>query len=124
MMNEYFGELTFDSGWVTKRSIQLFGKTYEVAVYVLAYKTESDILPIQEEAWTSYSEKESENLMCFETLMKEYSEDAESRFTPPALNFDREGGCALLCDDEKDADDGIAVCIIPEKCVVSQDDYL
>ena len=49
---------------------------------------------------------------------------AESRFTPTALHFDREGGCALLCDDEEDADDGIAVCIIPEKCVVSQDDYL
>lgn len=124
MKNPYFGELTFDHGWVTKRQIRLFGKIYEAEVYVLAYKSEPEILPAQEHAWLFYTEHENENLACFETLLLEYSGDAASRFVPASLHFDREGGCVLLCDDAKEPDEGIAVCILPEKTVMLQSDYL
>lgn len=124
MINDTFGELEFDSGWVTKRMITLFGRIYEVEVYVLAYRSEMEILPIQEKAWVKYAEAENENLRCFEELMLRYSDDAETRFTPTSLYFDRDGGCALLCDDFQDDDEGIAVCIMPEKCVIEQSDYL
>ena len=59
-----------------------------------------------------------------EKLLLDYSDDAALRFTPSSLYFDRDGGCALLCDDEQDLDEGIAVCILPEKSVEYQSDYL
>ena len=93
-------------------------------LYVLAYESEKEILPVQEKAWTAYTEHETDNLICFEELMSEYSSDAETRFVPASLYFDRGGGCALLCDDADDLDEGIAVCIMPEKCIVDQSDYL
>ena len=40
------------------------------------------------------------------------------------LLFDTDGGCALLCNDAEDEDEGIAVCILPDKCVMDQSDYL
>lgn len=91
---------------------------------MLAYKSEKEILPVQENAWVAYTQNENESLKCFEDLMLNYSNDAETRFIPTSLHFDREGGCALLCDDVRDEDEGIAVCIMPEKCVVEQSDYL
>ena len=118
------GKLKFDSGWVTKRQIKLFGNIFDIEVYVLAYKSEIEILPVQEDAWVTYIEHENDNLRCFEKMMIEYSNDAESRFIPSSLHFDREGSCALLCDDVKEPDEGIAVCILPEKCVMDQSDYL
>ncbi len=124
MTNPYFGELEFDHGWITKRQIRLFGSVFDIEVYIPAYQSEKEILPCQEAAWAVYSAHENENLKCFETLMSEYCNDAASRFTPASLCFDREGGCALLCDDAKDLDEGIAVCILPEKCVLEQSDYL
>ena len=56
--------------------------------------------------------------------MLEYNEDAKTRFSPRRLLFDTDGGCALLCDDVEDEDEGIAVCIIPNQCVMDQSDYL
>ena len=123
MTNKYFGELEFDHGWVAKRQIRLFNRIYDID-YFLAYESEKEILPVQEKAWTAYTEHETDNLRCFEELMSEYSSDAETRFVPASLYFDREGGCALLCDDADDLDEGIAVCIMPEKCIVDQSDYL
>ncbi len=45
-------------------------------------------------------------------------------FLPRRILFDTDGGCALLCDDIEDRDEGIAVCIMPGKCVMDQSDYL
>lgn len=35
-----------------------------------------------------------------------------------------DGGFALLCNDAEDEDEGIAVCILPQRCVMDQSDYL
>ncbi len=59
-----------------------------------------------------------------EKLMLEYSADAENRFSPRRLLFDTDGGCALFCNDAEDADEGIAVCILPDQCMMDQSDYL
>ena len=124
MMNQYFGELTYSIGWKTTRDIQLFGETYSIKVKIQACEPEDSIPPAQDQACRTYIENEAENLECMEKLMLEYSADAKTRFSPRRLLFDTDGGCALLCNDAEDEDEGIAVCILPDKCVMDQSDYL
>ena len=124
MMNQYFGELTYSIGWKTTRDIQLFGKNHSITVKIQAYEPEDSIPPAQDQACRTYIENEAENLECMEKLMLEYSADAKTRFSPRRLLFDTDGGCALLCNDAEDEDEGIAVCILPDKCVMDQSDYL
>ena len=124
MMNQYFGELTYSIGWKTTRDIQLFGETYSIKVKIQAYEPEDSIPPAQEQACRTYIENEAENLKSMEQLMLDFSSDAASRFSPRTLLFKKNGSCALLCDDERDLDEGIAVCILPEKSVEYQSDYL
>ncbi len=124
MMNQYFGELTYSIGWKTTRDIQLFGETYSIKVKIQAYEPEDSIPPAQEQACRTYIENEAENLKSMEQLMLNFSSDAASRFSPRTLLFKKNGSCALLCDDKQDLDEGIAVCILPEKSVEYQSDYL
>lgn len=124
MMNQYFGELTYSIGWKTTRDIQLFGKNHSITVKIQVDDAETGLSPAQEDACRAYIEHEAENLKCMEQLMLDFSANAASRFSPRRLLFNYFGGCALLCDDESDLDEGIAVCILPEKCVEYQSDYL
>ena len=124
MTNKYFGELVFAMGWKTKRTIELFGRLHEIVVKVQAYEPEDGISEVQDSACRYYIENEQGNLKCMEHLMLEYSADAEKRFMPRRLLFDTDGGCALLCNDAEDEDEGIAVCILPQRCVMDQSDYL
>ncbi len=124
MMNQYFGELEYATGWKTKRQIELFGNLYDIVVKIQAYDSEDGISEKQDQACRVYIENEKENLECMEKLMLEYCADAKTRFSPRRLLFDTDGGCALLCDDAEDEDEGIAVCIIPNQCVMDQSDYL
>ena len=124
MMNQYFGELTYSIGWKTTRDIRLFGKNHTIKVKIQAYEPEDSIPPAQDQACRTYIENEAENLKSMEQLMLDFSSDAASRFSPRTLLFKKNGSCALLCDDEQDLDEGIAVCILPEKSVEYQSDYL
>ncbi len=124
MTNRYFGSMEYATGWKTARSIVLFGRTYDITVKIQAYSPEDAITVGQDRACREYTENERENLECMEQLMLGYSADAAERFTPRRLLFDTDGGCALLCNDMEDADEGIAVCILPDKCVMDQSDYL
>ena len=124
MMNKYFGELEYNYGWLTKREILLFGKKHEITVIIQAYKAEDEIPAIQDEVCKEYAEHEQEYLECIEKLMLEFDDNADTRFTPDSLYIERDGKCALLCDDAEDLDDGIAVEIIPEKNVTYQNVYL
>ncbi len=99
MMNQYFGEMEYATGWKTKRQIELFGNIYDIVVKIQAYDPEDDISEKQDQACRVYIENEKENLECMEKLMLEYSADAKTRFSPRRLLFDTDGGCALLCND-------------------------
>ena len=61
--------------------------------------------------------KEAENL-----LIKFSNNKASERFTPTMLLIERKGDYALLFDDNKDPDEGVAVCLSQK--VVLQSDYL
>ena len=124
MTSNFFGEMEYATGWKTKRKIELFAARYDIVVKIQAYEPEDAISEVQERSCQEYIENEKEYLECIEKMMLEYSSDAVTRFSPRRLLFDTDGGCALLCDDALDMDEGIAVCIIPEKCIMDQSDYL
>ena len=49
---------------------------------------------------------------------------ASDRFIPKTLLVNRDGSIAIMCDDEDEPDEGIAICLMPEMQIMSQDDYL
>ena len=124
MTDPFFGELTYSVGWKAKREITLFGSAYTVTVKIQAYEPDAAMPPAQQSACCSYAEQEIGYLAQIEQLMLADSPNAAKRFTPRTLLFKVSGACALLCDDAKDEDGGIAVQIIPQPRVLLQDDFL
>lgn len=78
----------------------------------------------QHEAYLDYITTEKNKANVIERLLTEYSQKASERFVPRTLLFEEDGTYALLCDDKEEPDDGIAVCLVPETKIMSQDDYL
>lgn len=124
MRHNIFGEITFHVGWKADRNIYLFGKKHSVTMKIQAYFEEDGITKEQEQAYLAYKEKEAEKLHVIEKLLRGCADSPELRFEPKTLFFDRDGSCALLCDDREEPDEGIAVCLMPQEKVLSQDEYL
>lgn len=110
----------FNLGWKLSTSITMFGNLFPVVIKLKAYSEKDSITQKQKEVYLSSTAVWS----VAERLLLEYDADAATRFTPTMLLIDRDGACALLCDDEQDIDDGVAVCLTPFQQVVSQDEYL
>ena len=91
---------------------------------ILVYKEDQEFTEKQLEACEVYIWNEEGLLADMEKLMVEYSSDCKDRFTPRMLLIQRNGSIALTCDDTENPDEGIAVCVYPEKIVLSQDEYL
>lgn len=124
MLHDIFGEITFSVGWKAKKSINLFGKDYDINLKIQAYFEEDGITKEQENAYIELCKVENEKLQRVEKLLVAYSNSAETQFIPRTLLINRDGSYALLFDDNDDHDEGIAVCLSPEEVVMSQDDYL
>lgn len=123
-MHDVFGDIKFSVGWKTKKNIVLFGQCYEVTVKIQAYFVEDGITKEQENAYTDFIESEEAKVNSIEKMLKAYSDCAEEQFIPKILLINRDGSYALLFDDDKNPDDGIAVCLAPEEKILFQDEYL
>ncbi|TMV47030.1 hypothetical protein FE783_24245 [Paenibacillus mesophilus] len=125
MINSVFGELVFNVGWKAETEISLFNKNYNVIIKAAAYFEKDGITAEQEAAIVDFGDHKNERLKMVEKLLTDFSEgDASQQFVPVILLFKRNGNYALLIDDRKDEDEGIAVCLQPEVKIVSQDEYL
>lgn len=123
--NIVFGELTFNIGWKTKTHITLFGNQYDVVVKVKAYFEKDGITPEQELAFADFKENKSVQLKTVEKLLNGYANGAPSDlFIPRTLLFNRDGSYALLLDDSRDDEVGIAVTLAPNMSVIAQNEYL
>jgi hypothetical protein len=125
MTDEIFGEVKFDSGWYKNESLTFCGKKYEIYICANSYRETDLITDSQRFAYKSFVdgkasvEKETEAL-----LASLKTKDFMDAFKPTGLVFEREGGYAILFDDETDPDNGVAVVLAPKKEVMTQDDYL
>jgi len=125
MKNPIFGDVKFDTGWKTKMAVSLFGKEYDIVVKAKSYREEDAVTSEQETAFGDFLRNQSGLLKSVEKLLNDFSDNnASNRFLPTILLIERNGGYALLCEDDENKEDGVAVCLAPEKKVVSQDEYL
>lgn len=124
MLHDLFGEITFNTGWKSKKTIRLFDKEYTINLKIQAYFEEDGITEEQENAYSEFCKSENEKLETVENLLRGYSDSPEQEFIPKTLLINRDGAYALLCDDTDNEDEGIAVCLYPEEVIISQDDYL
>ena len=124
MLHDLFGEITFNTGWKSKKTIRLFDKEYTINLKIQAYFEEDGITEEQENAYSEFCKSENEKLETVENLLRAYSDSPEQEFIPKTLLINRDGAYALLCDDTDNEDEGIAVCLYPEEVIISQDDYL
>ena len=124
MLHDLFGEITFNTGWKSKKTIRLFDKEYTINLKIQAYFEEDGITEEQANAYSEFCKSENEKLETVENLLRGYSDSPQEKFTPKTLLIDRDGSYALLCDDIDNEDEGIAVCLYPQEVIISQDDYL
>ena len=125
MKNLCFGEMILNTGWKATTDVILFGKSTSIIVKAKAYYENDGITSEQEAAFLDFSNNKEQRLKATEKLLSDYSTvDADSRFVPRTLLFERDGSYAFLFDDKNDEDNGIAVCLVPSKKVLTQDEYL
>jgi hypothetical protein len=125
MSNAIFGKLIFNTGWKTKTSIPLYGRSYEITVKAKAYFEKDGVTAEQESAFGDFCNNKKVRLETIEKLLNEFSnENTGKRFTPQTLLFERDGRYALLLDDKEDEDGGVAICLVPTPKLISQDEYL
>lgn len=117
--------MIFNVGWKANESISLFDQQFEIVVKAKAYFEEDGITPEQENAFAKFNDNKMEHLSSVEKLLTDYSDsNAQARFTPKVLLFERDGSYALLLDDVEDEDDGVVVVLSPTEKVMTQDEYL
>lgn len=125
MNNKTFGELTFNTGWKIKTDISLYGTNQNVVVKAKAYHESDGVTAEQEAAYADFKGNKDTRLITVEKLLDAFAEgNSVKRFIPQTLLFQRNGGYALLFDDNQDEDGGIAVILAPKAEVKSQDEYL
>lgn len=125
MKNSVFGQLIFNTGFKTKEDITFFNTNYSIVVKAKAYYEKDGITKEQEAAFCCFKTNKDNQLKNIEKLLIDFAGDnAAKRFVPRTLLFLRDGGYALLCDDNEDEDGGVAVCLAPTMEVLSQDEYL
>ena len=124
MVKTFLGDLEFHTGFKKSDSIEFCNRKYEVTIKAKAYFEEDGITAEQQSSLQKYGENKEEFFKIITDLALNYDKTAKERFVPKTLLFQRNGECALLCDDVNEPDEGLAICILPEKEIVSQDDYL
>lgn len=124
MINKTFGTLLFNTGWKAPFKITFLDKNFNITLKVQAYFEKDGITKEQEYAFEHYKRNESKIRQTIDQLIKAYDVDAKEHFTPTILLFERNGAYTLLCDNNIDSDNDIAICIQPELKIVLQEEYL
>ena len=124
MENKIFGKVTFDTGFKTKITVTIFGKTQSIVVKIKAYQENDGITAEQEESFLKFQQHILESIGQVEGGLLSKFADASERFTITMILINRQGELSFLFDDKNDKEDGIVVQIYPQYLIESQDDYL
>lgn len=124
MIETAIGTMKFDMGF-KKQDVLLFcGKEKNIVVKAKAYYEQDGITDAQKAAIDKYKREKSKISNDITDLMEKSYRNDKERFVPKTILVGREGELALLCSDNKNPDEGIAICVYPKLEIVSQDDYL
>ena len=114
----------FKYGWNKHEEVFILGQRYEIIINLHAYYEKDGVTGKQKDAYLNFEEQKTQMLSKIEDALNKFCNNAKERFTPTMLLISRDGEIALLFDDDDNPDDGIAVTIIPEIKIYSQDEYL
>lgn len=141
--DEIFGEMKYKHRWYKKDKIIIFGKKWKIILAVKAYSGK-DITEEQKKSYSYYIENENlvirlieEKLIeyyneCFQSIAENWSDahevnSADDFFNivcPKTLLIKQDGSMYLLLDCVWDEEHGIAVQVLPDVVVGSQDLFL
>ena len=125
MFDDVFGEVSFRAGWYTEDYIKFCDNQYKIYVRAKSYRKTDLITDDQRTSYASYKENRLAISNEIENMLASYkNKDFLNSLKPTGLTFERNGGYALLFDDDNDLDNGIAVVLSPNREVMTQDDYL
>lgn len=127
MKNKVFTDAEYYYGWNTLLDICLWGEIYTIVVSAQAYAKTEAVTKEQEDAYSQFLSNLIAEQKTIELLLDSFVGDkrnAKQRFIPKTLLFEKNGNYTLLCDDRESPDEGVAVCLSPQKIVISQDEYL
>lgn len=126
MYNNIFGEMKFNSGWESDRSIEFLKKTYTVTIHATAYYESDRITRQQEEAYVYFLTYEESILEHVVDILRsgDFKQEPLKRYVPCSINFQRDGSFAVLLDDTHDIEGGLAVSILPSLKILSVDEFL
>ncbi len=122
--NSIFGKMEFHTGWKTQSKIAFCEQTYPITIKCKSYRQEDGLTQEQKEAMELYARDGQKQLSISQQILIRQYPDAQHRFTPTMLLFQRDGEYTLLLDDAKNPDEGICMVLYPKKKIVSQDEYL
>ena len=118
MINNVFGEVTFNSGWETSQEIKFNYNRFIIVVSADAYFESDLITKEQENSYSEFIQNTDEILNAIELLV------SGVKYIPVLLIIKRNGEYGLVFDDVDDVDGGIVVTIKPKMEVLSVDQYL
>ena len=120
-------DFIFNYGWIRKHQISMFGKDFNINISADAYYNYEVITNEQLSAINDFLSNENKIISNVEKiLIKDYNgkQNVVKRLIPILIKIRKNGDYAILFDDVKYPDEGIAVTIKPKMEVVSQDVYL
>ena len=138
-----FGEMTYKHRWYKKQQVSLFNKEWNITIAAKAYSGKP-ITEAQQNSYSKFIEGEKEMTAIIGEKLKEYINtnvldlaeywlgarkissitELSQVVEPRTLLFKQDGTTILLLDCVWDKEHGIAVELIPEVTVGSQDIFL
>lgn len=131
IIDEAFGNMTFDYGWTKKDKLNIFNKTYEISCIASAY-TGKGIDDIQREMYTNYRNDSTDTLEKVESAIIDhvknngikYNDGIENHLRPTEFVFQKNGKAGIIFECDWDVESGLVVLIYPEITIDIPDNFL
>ena len=118
--------LSFKYGWRKPIKFKLNGQDFVIDCVFSAFQGEQ-VTNKQERSYKLFDNNHSDFELKVLELLNDYTKTnniSNSVVQPTALQFNRDGEFALLCNCSWDEEHGIAVILHPQQKVTMQDDFL
>lgn len=123
MYSSVFRELKYNMGWEIEERIKFNGNEHRIIIHFKAYGDTDYVNESQKEVYSYFKQKQDSLLEEMEKILSEENENL-GIYIPVMLLIKKNGKAALLFDDCKDNENGLAVAFYPRVYVTFQDAFL